>query len=341
MNLARRIASLPLLVAFAAPSLATAATLRVSNAGIDDPSCGIKAPCRSLRLAIANAKAGDTIEVGPGLYAPDLDHDNVFEEPGEESRSFVEITKPLTITSTFGASSTVIRHTVGIFQPIDVVLGRPGHGFTISDEDNPLLIASGVVTPVSVVFSGNVVVNEGRERGGAVAIVLNTVGRIEDNRFVGGRGCPVGLLLLGEANVVAERNSVVGCEIGFSGDRSPGVRLIHNAAIGNSYATATGIGFDLPAGAAEFSGNVSVGNGIGVRVFGDVPILRNNAFVGSISNCGISYGGVSKLVATDNWWGAPTGPGPDPADGVCNTNGGVTITTPFLTTDPSVPLEPR
>jgi hypothetical protein len=74
-------------------------------------------------------------------------------------------------------------------------------------------------------------------------------------------------------------------------------------------------------------------------VSGEVPIFRDNAFAGSITNCGVRHGS-GKLAATDNWWGAPTGPGPDPADDVCSSPGSVTITAPFLTADPSQPLEP-
>jgi hypothetical protein len=340
MNRIRRLVSLPLLVALAAPALATAATLQVSNSGIDDPNCGIKAPCRSLRLAIANAAPGDAIVVGPGFYSDDLDHDGVFAEPGEETRTALFIDKPVTITSTFGASSTVLQVSVFI-EESNVVLGRLNEGFTIStDLFFPLVVISPSVLPlVDVVVAGNVILRSDPQ-GAAEAFIARTSGRLEDNRVLGLGGCAIGFWLAESVDMVAARNSVVGCDKGFLVESSPNLRLIRNTAVGNSFASANGVGFDISRGVAEFSGNASIGNGTGVRLFGEIPIFRDNAFAGSITNCGVAHSGATKLAAIDNWWGAPSGPGADPADDVCDFNGSVTFTTPFLTTDPSTPLGP-
>src|SRR6516162_9238145 len=66
--------------------LAHGATLYVANNGLDGPSCGTKAsPCRSITQGIANAAAGDTIIVGPGLYG-DLNDDGTPATPRARRR---------------------------------------------------------------------------------------------------------------------------------------------------------------------------------------------------------------------------------------------------------------
>lgn len=48
------------------------------------------------------------------------------------------------------------------------------------------------------------------------------------------------------------------------------------------------------------------------------PMTGNNIF-GNVSNCGTlnEVTSLDTLVATENYWGAVSGPGPDPADDVC------------------------
>src|SRR5262245_17790196 len=82
-----------------------AATFRATGSGIDSPSCGsAAAPCRSISQAITNAAAGDTIEVGPGVYG-DLTDNEDFQTPGEEAGGpacgpgVICLDKPLTIMS--------------------------------------------------------------------------------------------------------------------------------------------------------------------------------------------------------------------------------------------------
>jgi hypothetical protein len=41
----------------------------------------------------------------------------------------------------------------------------------------------------------------------------------------------------------------------------------------------------------------------------------------------------ASVTATNNYWGAASGPGPDPADQACDAAGSTTITTPFATSD--------
>jgi hypothetical protein len=58
---------------------------------------------------------------------------------------------------------------------------------------------------------------------------------------------------------------------------------------------------------------------------------------------GIDYVGVSGLDATNNFWGAATGPGADPADDTCSVGVGASVTvTPFATKAFSIkaPIKP-
>jgi hypothetical protein len=131
-----------------------------------------------------------------------------------------------------------------------------------------------------------------------------------------------------------------------------GFVLDGNSALGNA-----GAGFvfghepnsNLPASVLSFrhndaSGNVGpgvvlfagskVGNFSANNIFGnattDKPVLGSSA-----KNCGIVNASGGALQAAANFWGAPSGPGPDPADAVsgpnCDRNGSVTSFKPFAT----------
>lgn len=63
---------------------------------------------------------------------------------------------------------------------------------------------------------------------------------------------------------------------------------------------------------------------------------RHDTLTG-VPNCGLFNDSGTTITATDNFWGAATGPGPDPADDVCNGSGSTTITSPFATTEFPVP----
>ena len=53
-------------------------------------------------------------------------------------------------------------------------------------------------------------------------------------------------------------------------------------------------------------------------------IGRNNIWGNSynMTNCGLFNNSGSTVGARNNFWGAATGPGPDPADLVCNSGAG-------------------
>jgi len=129
------------------------------------------------------------------------------------------------------------------------------------------------------------------------------------------RGNP---FFLEETGNVVIANGVVGLEI----------RNVVAGAVGNAVLGNYGDGLDVD---------------IGVGVSG--PLELNNILGNAIEGngfCGMGNFGVVGLAAIDNYWGAATGPGPDPADDVCNTGMGTTTVTPFAL-DPfplSAPIKP-
>jgi hypothetical protein len=71
--------------------------------------------------------------------------------------------------------------------------------------------------------------------------------------------------------------------------------------------------------------------------------LQGNNVFGN-ETCGIDYIGSSSVSAAfpNNYWGAATGPGGDPADELCNFTGATITTAPFATKpfDIDPPLRP-
>ena len=74
-----------------------------------------------------------------------------------------------------------------------------------------------------------------------------------------------------------------------------------------------------------------------------IEINRTGNNIVSNGACGIGNNpGVSFLMATNNYWGAASGPGPNPADTVCNAPGKSTQLTPYSTRPfvVSAPIDP-
>jgi hypothetical protein len=106
----------------------------------------------------------------------------------------------------------------------------------------------------------------------------------------------------------------------------------------------------------QITGNTIVGNiGAGILILPDATnnVIRGNNIWGNFGagpvptvpsivstlNCGIANAGFDQLRpvttdATNNYWGSPAGPGPDPADNAgkgCDFNQGTTVVKPFAT----------
>jgi parallel beta-helix repeat protein len=326
---------------------ASAATLYVASNGEDHPGCGAAtAPCRSISKAIERANPGDRIVVGPGRYG-DLDGNGTLQPAAGEERGclhpggwcMIEIDKPLTIESSAGAAATVLdaggsdTQVVAIHADDVVFGGGATRGFTLAG----WRYGQGLIVP-----------------GGMSRV------RIRGNQAVGGSG--VAFWIDGRGHTV-DANLAVGNHTGFRGECSE-CRITRNVASRNE-----SHGFVIGGADSTVVGNVAIGNGdsgmyvypargitfrsnsvIGNRGAGfyfpvpvyqggpppvapDVDIVANNVFGNSVvagsGGCGLFNGSGVTLPAPRNYWGAPTGPGADPADQVCDRDPGVTEVTPF------------
>ena len=109
-------------------------------------------------------------------------------------------------------------------------------------------------------------------------------------------------------------------------DFSGGSAIVGNVVTGNLVVGA------FVTGATDVVGNAFYGNfATALRLVNSFSgsVAKNN-FVGNdpFLNCALQLTVVPSATATNNYWGAPTGPGADPADTTCN---GTVTTTPFAT----------
>ena len=323
------------LLFFVPVSAAHARTLYVATTATDSATCGPVLPCRSISRAIANALAHDTIIVRPGLYG-DLNHNGVLGEPGEEPGSpscacMLWVNKPVVLISSEGAAATVIdARSVDVWRNVVITaggeFGRPGRGFTVThtrrapDNYGIVIDADGLQVRGNQIVSSSSFSNaESTAEVGIVAVGAGSV-VIEGNQATGWRG--KGIEVAGSGKTV-RRNQLSLNTVGIKAD---GVNTVtYNVATGNN------VGVQL-LGATTATRNATSGGLIGFEVMGGFTgtVEENNLFGNSV--CGLANR-LSLLLAPHNFWGAATGPGPDPADTVCNLNsgGGVTLTAPVTT----------
>jgi hypothetical protein len=302
---------------------ADARTLHVTANGVDGADCGAKAaPCHTITQGIANAAAGDRIVVGPGRY---------HGESGAAGCScFVAVDKALSITSSDGAAATIVdaRSSLVIravaITANGVEFGRPGKGFTVT--------------------------NPGGASGTGIEVDSNDVA-IRGNQLIADHDAatPGDAIRADSANagpIVIDGNQVMLWEKGI-------VAVGSNRTVSRNQVSLSSSNGMVIEGSATATGNVVTGNDVGVFL-ADAPEVSGNAVYGStkpgfeigspfsgtieqndivgnadIDNCSLANDGVAVLVARNNYWGAPTGPGPNPANDVCNHLGGTTSTAPF------------
>jgi hypothetical protein len=309
---------------------ADATTLYVANNALDALACGTKeSPCRSITAAIAKAAPGDKIIVGPGRYG-DLDRNGTLGGPGEEVPApgcgcMLAVNKAVSLTSSGGAAATLIdARTVN--QLVNVALflvegefGRPGKGFTVTA--TAYLDGKGIVIDSGeLAVRGNQVVQNTHASSSTGAIGIDMPFPqdilVEGNQVT---GWYIGIAARGAGNIV-RRNQVAQNGTGIAASRG---EVIGNVVTGNV------VGLDLR-GSAHVFGNAIHGNdgGIFVGYATSGVVERNNVF--GNRDFGLNNNETAGLVATDNYWGAVSGPGDDPADDVLD---GLSTTTfaPFAT----------
>jgi hypothetical protein len=175
-----------------------------------------------------------------------------------------------------------------------------GPGFTGTDN----LIDPGAGGPTRVVR--NIAIRNGSGFGVAgpgLVFVDNVADNNVQGAFVGGEGAVVKRNFVGSSG--REGMFVDGTLKAFTdnsviGNRGPGVTLFNGTSV------------------AQFSRNNIFGNGASETIFAGEPQ----------PNCGLLNASRMNLAAPNNFWGSPAGPGPDPADEVCNVLGSTTVVDP-------------
>lgn len=311
-----------------------AATYAAAN-GVDGPGCGAKAsPCRSITAAVAAAADGDTIIVGPGRYG-DLNSDGVLDDPGDEQGfpfcgCMLGIERPVTIVSSDGAGATIIdghsvtADTATVFLiGAGIEFGKPGKGFTVTD--SRAASADGlVIVGEDISVRGNQLVARNQMSAG-IMVGDTSPGPVlvEANQAIGWAN---GILAQGTGTTIRKN------EVSLNGDGifavGSGVAVLGNVASGNSSGVATRDG-------ALVAGNALIGNGAGVYVSLGLPArVEKNNFLGNF--CGINHQASGDVDARNNYWGAATGPGDDPADPagtglLCHRTSATVTSSPFAT----------
>jgi len=316
-----------------------AANLYVANDGVDSTTCGsVTNPCRSISKAIYNAGNGDTIIVGPGWYG-DVDHSG-FAGPGDEAgpntacNCMIDVDKELTIISSDGASETILDAsdsggdgvlisssgaTLGASKRGFTIIGASGNGVTISNGLDKVAVignradANGSIGffvsdgTVSNLVGGNISINNA-DNGFEVH---------GESNFIEGNAATAntrdGFHLIGTAHLLTGNIATDNGRTGFNVISNSTAILVRNAAIAN---TRFGIVISSNSTAKIQSNNIFGNNESPVNSFGSNGLL----------NCGLVNNSFGTLTASGNYYGAKTGPGPDPADIVVNIGTGSTTT---------------
>src|SRR4029077_3959834 len=175
-------------------------------------------------------------------------------------------------------------------------------------------------------------------RGGGGFSIFGTNNVIVGNIAVATTG--PGFTIQGPGHTV-HGNASIGNADGFAVVNSSHVRLTDNVSTGNIF------GYSL-FGDADLDHSAAIGNASGViRVdqgSNTVRISRSNIFGNGDSNqvlaqgipranCGVINSSGQPITATDNFWGAASGPGPNPADEICDVGSSTTIFAPFAKTE--------
>jgi hypothetical protein len=259
-------------------------------------------------------------------------------------------------------------HTVVYIQADGVRFGREGGGFTIvgGHLTNELSVNAGDVSVVgNVAHNVDSTPNNSNNQGigfylrathgqvagsGNVAIGNQLAGFFADSYL--GQGIVIldsnsafenpgaGFLTYGDARHVITNNQSIGNGFGFKAFQGPAT-FLRNTAIGNTYG-----GILVIVGSGTFFENSVIGNvDVGFNIFpgtSGVVLRRNNIFGNGRTNifgtagdnCGVQNQSSQVVDARENYWGAPSGPGGDPADNAgpgCDTGGGLTVTKHFAT----------
>jgi hypothetical protein len=239
--------------------------------------------------------------------------------------------KAISLTSSDGAGATLIdaRRVGGANGGAAIVIytnggefGRPGKGFMVTNtayDDGKGI----VVDSQNVAIRGNqlVALNGATNSGiGIDTVDFPETITIEDNQLI---GWGTAIRARGDGKLVrANELSFNSVGISISGSS----RAEGNVIVGSAYGAE-------PKNTAAIVGNAFYGGRVTVNAQpGFAGMIHKNNFVGSRDDCALTnLSNTEGLVVTNNYWGAATGPGPDPADKFCD----------FLGTSTVVPFAPK
>jgi hypothetical protein len=332
--------------------------LYAANDGVDGPTCGARSnPCRSINETIAHATDGALIIVGPGRYG-DVNGDNDLtgeEQPDPACGCVFNVNKRLTIVSRAGAARTILdMGTLNLDYNVRIastgtVFGVELRGFTVMAVSRGFGATARVGIRIEqcdrTLVAGNTV-----EMQGGPELGSNGIWAVE------GTGHRI------RGNIAAHNSNGIVVNTG-------GNRIVSNSIYDNAL---RGLNIDGRDNLIQF--NVAVGNGHGMRLAGPAHVVFRNSFIGNrvdgisiegssltgapldlrltrnnffgngtvgtipegLLNCGINLAGNFELDARNNYWGSPQGPGPDPADTVCNSTS--VLVQPVAKTEIRIPM---
>jgi hypothetical protein len=250
----------------------------------------------------------------------------------------IQINKALTLMSRDGAAATIIDvGGVGVdavrIESSGAVFGRKGRGFTVLGSANHVDVITSADTAGVVIES-----NHFRGFPSDVGIVLDGVGHLVISNLVTGSK-DSGFFVKGSAHRLTG-NVLEGNSTGIRVEGTSS-EFTENIVVGNSR------GFLITAGPHLIAKNAIIANhGVGIQV--DVPAIsvqRNNIYgngttpVPGEANCGIFNVSGGLVDVTENFWGAASGPGSDPADTVCNVPPSTTVVNPVATKPFNIQVE--
>lgn len=318
------------------------------------------------KIVVGPGRYGDLD--GDGTFNPNLGEETA--EVGSGCFCMIHVDKPLDIESRDGAAATILDESdrsaaVVAISSGNVVLGRKKKGFTLAHGNlgvyvapatNAVQVGGDLVTANGILGAriygtGNTLSNDIFAGNGLTGVELNDHAHVvTDTEAIhnGDDASGIGFVLNGTGHQfshdVASGNADTGFAIGGGGHRFTG-----------NVASANGIGFHVGFGNGDvFMGNLVHGNqGDGFKVDGGIgQVITGNAIRGNggfgidlAAGVGASvtkndiYGNGEGLrddsgIATDatnNFWGASTGPGEDPADGILTGATSQPVFTPFAT----------
>lgn len=329
----------------------TGTTWRVANNGVDSADCGSRQrPCRTITQGIENAARGDLVLVGPGLYG-DVDGSCEFPQTADADEEFgfqvcadvpntnpsgarICLNKAVTVASVAGAESTIVDACGSSFAVVvfgsDSRFGLPQRGFTLLNSTGA---AVSVSAPSNVTVGGNIAVPASgagfQLESGMNHRLVGNLARNASRGFIAVNASPTsglrmtdnvavsnltGFFLLSENVLVVRRNVATGNDVGFTLSGS-GHILRQNSAVGNR-----NYGILIEHAVADGPPIAVTQN----NIFGNNKV----ALAGNV-NCGVLNETEAVVAATNNFWGAATGPGANPADDACDVGGGQIIHDPF------------